>query len=202
MQSVTEIVLASASPRRCELLALLEIPFRVEPSRYHEMTPDAPVTLPDFVMDLAEGKAREVSDRLNARCVLAADTEVSLTQDIGMPLGKPRDAEDAARMLAALSGREHFVYTGVAWVPQEPDDVIHRACVVTRVRFRRLTDAMIARYIATGEPMDKAGAYGAQGYAAPFIESIEGDYFNVVGLPLCEVGKLLERSGLQWGAIR
>ncbi len=198
------LILASSSPRRRELVALLGLPYVVVPSRYEEPpAPDTPVDLPEFVTRLALGKAREVAERmgreLNAGAVvLGADTLVAPDDaEVGVPLGKPRDDEDARRMLRVLSGRTHRVYTGIALVTAS-SSAVHLAAVCTRVRFRALTDTMIADYVETGEPLDKAGAYGAQGYAAPFIESLEGDFFNVVGLPLCAVGRALEMIQSDW----
>ena len=122
--------------------------------------------------------------------IIAADTVVVLD---GAVLGKPRDEADAAEMLRALSGRSHSVFTGLC--------VLRGARLLShaeesRVRFRNLGEDEIARYIATGEPMDKAGAYGAQGIASVFVERLEGDFFNVMGLPLCALGKLLKQLGV------
>jgi septum formation protein len=202
------LILASASPRRRELIALLGLPFTVVPSRYEEPTaPTAPVALAELVTTLASEKAREVAARIGeAGLVLGADTLVTLSDGAqGIALGKPTDAPDACRMLRLLSGRAHVVHTGVALVRVSAEGAVSEprcAAVRTRVRFRELSDAMIADYVATGEPLDMAGAYGAQGYAAPFIEGFDGDFFNVVGLPLCEVGRLLERSGVEWWRFR
>ena len=199
------LALASASPRRRELFALFGLPYEVIPSRYEEPTaPAHPVSLAEFTLHLATEKAREVAARTPDAWVIGADTEVAL-EPVGSPLGKPQDAEDAARMLKTLSGRSHLVCTGVALLRVAASGATReplRVAVSTRVTFRPLSDAMIAAYVATGEPMDKAGAYGAQGYAAPFIERIEGDFFNVVGLPLCALGLLLEQTGLDWQKIR
>lgn len=197
------LILASASPRRRELLALLGLPFEIVPSRYEEpQEPLEPLSLSGFVTTLAGNKAQEVASRLSHGLVLGADTTVTLAEgDFGVPLGKPRDAEEARQMLRLLSGRVHVVHTGIALIHVDTEDkppFVVSASEATRVRFRPMTDAMIEGYIATGEPFDKAGAYGAQGYAAPFIEGFEGDFFNVVGLPLCAVGKLLEQSGFAW----
>ena len=123
--------------------------------------------------------------------VIAADTIVYLD---GVILGKPKDTADAARMLAALSGREHIVYTGVAVLRGGETRL---AAEHTAVRFRTLTPAEITRYIATGEPMDKAGAYGIQGRGALFVAHLDGDYFNVMGLPLCRLGQLLNELGVE-----
>jgi septum formation protein len=201
-----ELILASASPRRRELMGLLGIPFRVVASRYEEPpAPEQPVSLPDLVMELATKKAAEVAGRLGVGWVLGADTLVSTDENIGVPLGKPAGALDAIRMLGILSGREHFVYTGIAVIPpwqvsDRPRAI--RSVAKTAVRFRDLSPRMIEDYVATGEPLDKAGAYGALGFAAPFIERIDGDFYNVVGLPLCETARLLERCGLDWQSLR
>ena len=207
MTDSPRLILASVSPRRRELLSLLGLPFTVVPSSYEE--PPAPhhsVDLPAFVTELASNKARAVAQQESDAFVLGADTLVSLSLDrIGVPLGKPADAPDACRMLRLLSGAVHTVHTGVALFRTQPDGSLSAPLVTsvrTEVRFRALSEAMIADYVSTGEPLDKAGAYGAQGYAAPFIESFQGDFYNVVGLPLCEVGRLLEQSGLLWWQYR
>ena len=203
MTDFPRLILASASPRRRELLSLLGLPFTVIPSPYEEPSaPPYPVDLPAFVMDLARNKAHAVARIEPDALILGADTLVSLSvEPFGIPLGKPADAADACRMLRLLGGAVHTVHTGVALFRSLPDGSLTAplcAAVRTEVRFRVLSEAMIADYVATGEPLDKAGAYGAQGYAAPFIESFNGDFYNVVGLPLCEVGRLLERCGLHW----
>jgi len=201
------LVLASSSPRRRELLALLGVPFAVMPSRYVEpAAPDYPIHLGDFVSELAASKALEVAKRIEAGFVIGADTLVTVDEgDHGTPLGKPTGPEDACRMLGSLSGRTHQVFTAVAIVAAGDRSRQPRpACAVvrTRVTFRELTDTMITDYVSTGEPMDKAGAYGAQGYAAPFILRFEGDFYNVVGLPLCTVATLLEGLGMDWWRYR
>lgn len=188
-------------------MALLGLPYEVVPSRYEEPSPPAePVPLADFVISLARNKALEVAERIGDALVLGADTLVTLDEgENGVPLGKPVDAEDARRMLRLLAGRTHSVYTGVALLQAAEGRVISEplcTAVRTRVTFRELSETMIADYVATGEPLDKAGAYGAQGYAAPFIAGFDGDFFNVVGLPLCEVGRLLDRAGVAWWHFR
>ena len=164
--------------------------------------PVVSIDMPAYVMQLATNKAQEVASRMSSGLVLGADTLVTPDDsDWGVPLGKPADDRDALRMLQQLSGRTHRVYTGVAILTAGRNDwsAPHvTSAVCTRVRFRQLSETMILDYIATGEPRDKAGAYGAQGYAAPFIESFDGDFFNVVGLPLCEVGRLLETFDAAW----
>ena len=181
------LVLASTSPRRRELLGLLGLPFEVVGSGYDEAQVDpSAFAPPDYVTKLASGKAAEVASRLNAdTLVLGADTTVVLD---GAYLNKPQDAADARRMLRALSGRTHQVYTGLC--------LIHGANTLTafaetEVTFDTLPDALIAAYVAGGEPLDKAGAYGIQGEALSFIPGISGDYFNVVGLPLALLRGLL-----------
>lgn len=151
-------------------------------------------TLPpeELVKTLAAHKAREVK----ARCgpddlIVAADT---LVWNKGRVYGKPHTEQEAAAMLRALSGERHEVYTGVCVLRGERELT---AAERSLVRFRTLSEAEIAAYIATGEPMDKAGAYGAQGRAALFVEGIEGDFFNVMGLPLCRLGLMLRELGVE-----
>lgn len=207
-----ELVLASASPRRKELISLLGIPCLVEASRYEEPpAPASPVSLSNLVTSLALEKAMEVACRLQQEStpVVGADTLVTTSPcDIGVPLGKPKSDEDAVRMLRELSGRTHAVFTGIAVVvytrsgTDALQPLVISRCVRTEVTFRALSDSMITDYVRTREPMDKAGAYGAQGYAAPFIESFSGDFYNVVGLPICCLGKMLEELGFEWQAQR
>ncbi|MGX8698675.1 MAG: Maf family protein [bacterium] len=184
------LILASKSPRRTELLSLLGVPFTVVPSAHEE--PVNPALPPEAaVRHIALMKGREVAARQPESLVLAADTLVFLD---GAPLGKPRDPADAARMLRALSGREHLVITGIALLRAGAE---RTEAEVTRVRFRPMTEREIAWYVATGEPLDKAGAYGIQGRGAIFIEGIEGDYCNVVGLPLCRTARALAAEGCE-----
>ena len=178
------LILASASPRRRQLLEMLGIPVRVVPSHIPEVR--RPVETPvDYVERLAREKALSVPGRL----VLGADTTVVARDEV---LEKPLDAADALRMLRKLQGRTHQVVTSVALVA---DETLHQATDVTNVVFRRLDDAFLEAYIATGEPMDKAGAYGIQGYGAALVERIDGDFFSVMGLPIRLVLQLLERAG-------
>lgn len=188
------LILASASPRRRELLALLGLPFEVVPSQAQENDTAALMPVP-LVRALAAAKASDVLERIREAeaLVLGADTIV-VAEVGGAPviLNKPLDAADARRMLSLLSGTTHTVYTGLCLCfrragPGEKGDFwteVRQEVVATEVRFRALTPALIDAYIATGEPFDKAGAYGVQGYAASFVEAVYGDYFNVVGLPL------------------
>ena len=178
------LTLASSSPRRRQLLEMLGIPVRVVPSNIPEVR--RPVETPvDYVERLAREKALSVQGAL----VLGADTTVVVRDEV---LEKPLDAADALRMLKKLQGRTHQVVTSVALVAEER---IHQATDVTSVVFRRLDEEFLEAYVATGEPMDKAGAYGIQGYGAALVERIEGDFFSVMGLPLRLVLQLLERAG-------
>ena len=182
------LVLASTSPRRRELLGLLGLPFEVVGSRFDESLL-SPIGLPpaNYVTRLATSKAAEVAARLADpdAVVLGADTTVVLDGDV---LNKPANADDAVRMLRRLSGRTHAVYTGLCVLRGEAAQTAH---AVTEVTFDSLSDGTITAYVATGEPLDKAGAYGIQGAALAFIPRIQGDYFNVVGLPLTLLRGLL-----------
>lgn len=185
------LILASASPRRRELLRLLNVPFRVLPSAAPEPGFDGGDPA-GYVEDLARAKALEVAAmRRRPATVLGADTAVVLD---GRVFGKPRDAAAATEMLSALAGRTHHVLTGLALAGPEPGR-IETAVVRTAVTFRPLDPERIARYVATGEPFDKAGAYAIQGRGAVLIAGIEGCYFNVVGLPVSTVAELLRRRG-------
>ena len=183
------VILASQSPRRRQLLGQMGFSFTVRPARGEEL-PHPELTPAQLVEELARQKALEVSAEAEADdVVVAADTVVAID---GKVLGKPHDKVHAAQMLSALSGREHTVYTGVAVKRGETLLVEHEA---TQVRFRPLTEREIDLYIQTGEPMDKAGSYGIQGYGALLVEGIRGDYFNVVGLPICRLGRMLAQVG-------
>jgi septum formation protein len=194
-QNVTfppDIVLASASPRRCELLSRIGIRFAVEPSRVsEEVLPGE--TPEEHVVRLSRDKAREVAQRADVpgRWFIGSDTIVLRDDSI---LGKPRDAAEAAAMLRTLSGRRHRVLSGYAVFDRQSGATVSGA-VATAVRFKELTEEEIAGYIATGEPFDKAGAYAIQGIGVFMVLGIEGSYTNVVGLPLCEVVEVLERLG-------
>jgi septum formation protein len=178
------LTLASASPRRRQLLEMLGIPVRVVPSNIPEVR--RPVETP---MDYVERLAREKAMSVPGSLVLGADTTVVVRDEV---LEKPVDAADALRMLKKLQGRTHQVVTSVALVA---DEIVHQATDVTNVVFRRLDEEFLEAYVATGEPMDKAGAYGIQGYGAALVERIDGDFFGVMGLPLRLVLQLLERAG-------
>ena len=186
------LILASQSPRRRELLGLFRIPFAIRAADIDEaMDPSrSPV---DEVARVSRLKALAVS-REKGDVVIAADTIVVCE---GRVLGKPRDEADAFRILSLLSGRDHEVMTGMTVVR---DDAVLTHTEVTKIHFRELHPAEIRAYIATGEPMDKAGAYGIQGGAALFADQMVGDYYNVMGLPVCRLGMILRSLGLPiWG---
>jgi len=178
------LTLASGSPRRRQLLEMLGIPVRVVPSNIPEVR--RPVETP---MDYVERLAREKALSVPGNLVLGADTTVVVRDEV---LEKPIDAADALRMLRKLQGRTHQVVTSVAL---GADETVHQATDVTNVTFRRLDESLLESYVATGEPMDKAGSYGIQGYGAALVERIEGDFFSVMGLPLRLVLELLEQAG-------
>jgi septum formation protein len=184
------LVLASASPRRAELLAVLGIPFTIEPARVDEEAlteahrADAPAALG---VALARSKALDVAARRPGARVLGADTLVVLD---GTLLAKPADAAEARAMLARLSGRSHEVVTGVAVV--EPDGRVATGFEATVVTFARWSAAAVDAYVASADPYDKAGGYGIQGPAGAWVTRIDGCFFNVVGLPLARVRRLLE----------
>jgi nucleoside triphosphate pyrophosphatase len=190
MRTARKIILASASRRRAALLASAGIPVEPIPSGLpEEFRPDENVQ--ERVRRLAEAKARVVAGFTAERFFIGADTAVVCG---GEMMGKPRDGQDAARMLRKLSGGAHEVTTGVAIYDAERDR-LRMATVTTRVYVKRLRPEEISAYIETGCPFDKAGAYGIQGRAAYMVERIEGSYTNVVGLPLCETVEALVRAG-------
>ncbi|ADM71470.1 Septum formation protein Maf [Paenibacillus polymyxa E681] len=189
------IILASTSPRRKELLAFLRLPFEVVPSHADESTPES-WTPQQIVETLAARKAEAVVNTATqpkeAGLVIGSDTIVVLD---GSVLGKPADHADAVRMLTALQGRTHRVYTGVACIHTGTGEMLvrHRQ---TEVTMKPLSQEQIVAYVNTGEPSDKAGAYGIQGMGATLVESIQGCYFNVVGLPLSLLSDMLSDFGV------
>jgi septum formation protein len=183
------LVLASRSPRRAELLNAVGWPFvsivaGIDETRF----PDEDAVT--YVRRLAQTKALAVATKQIGRLVLGADTVVQIEGEI---LGQPVDSKDARRMLRLLAGKWHQVLTGVALVREGEDAKSIVDHEITRVRFAELSDEEIDWYVSSEEPMDKAGAYAIQGKAGPFIEEIQGDYFNIVGLPIRLVYKLLQR---------
>lgn len=186
-----KIILASQSPRRKELLERMGIKDfetispNVDESAFHGLPPE------ELVRHLSAEKAAAVAGRAGEDAiVIAADTVVALE---GAVLGKPADELDAFKMLSALSGVRHQVYTGVTVCRGGEKQTAHE---VTDVTFRELSEREIEDYISTGEPMDKAGAYGIQGYGALLIQGISGDYYNVMGLPVCRLSGMLARFGV------
>ena len=188
-QSIRPLILASGSPRRRELLAKMGYTFEI-------CTPDVDEHVSgharDIVHTLAQRKAHAAAAHYTDGVIIASDTLVSLD---GAPLGKPADAKEAHEMLTALSAREHEVFTGVCVLDARTGRSETRT-VRTGVTFRDITPGEIDAYIATGEPMDKAGAYAIQGGAAPFVAGLDGEYENVVGFPVVEVGEMLKDFGL------
>ncbi len=184
---MTQVVLASGSPRRRQLLELMGLSFRVSPTDADESLTDGEDPARS-AQELARRKALAAAAHWPQAVVIAADTLVAVD---GEPLGKPETPERAAAMLRRLSGREHEVLTGlcVAWRGS-----LRCTCERTLVRFEPLSDAEIDRYVRTGEPMDKAGAYGIQGRAGVFVSGIRGCYYNVMGLPLARLKALLTET--------
>ena len=178
------LILASGSPRRKALLSGMGYAFEI-------FAPDVDEHVEgharDIVHTLSQRKARAAAEHFDDALIIAADTLVSLD---GLPLGKPSDEADARHMLKALSGREHEVFTGVSVIDAATGRMVSRVAR-TGVRFRALNDRQIDAYIATGEPMDKAGAYAIQGGAGAFVEGLDGSFENVVGFPVEDVAELL-----------
>ncbi len=185
------VILASASPRRRELLALIGISHEVMPADVDEtqLAEERPAV---YAERLARAKAHKLAEAHPDAVVIGADTIVVVD---GAVLGKPTDPADAARMLRILSGRSHFVQTAVA-VARGPR--MESAVETVGVTFRVLSDHEIRAYVATGEPLDKAGAYGIQGYGATIIERVDGDFFSVMGLGLHRLVVLLSRVGVRY----
>lgn len=185
------IILASASPRRKELLEMLGVKdLKIIPAKGEEIAPEG-VGPAELVMALASQKGHEVAEQCAAEdVIIAADTIVWHRDRV---YGKPRSRQQALDMLRALSGDRHQVFTGVSVIRNGVEEL---RCEMSYVRFRELTEDEIGAYVDSGEPMDKAGAYGAQGKAALFVRGIEGDFFNVMGLPLCTLGEMLKQQGV------
>lgn len=185
-------ILASASPRRKELLEQIGVKFDILPATGEEaITKELPG---EVVMELAKQKAEEVAKTAGADAlVLGADTVVAYE---GKILGKPQDEADALRMLTMLSGKEHEVYTGVALIDNR-DQSMENFFERTKVTMYPVSEEEIRDYIASGEPMDKAGAYAIQGLGAKFIQKIEGDYNNVVGLPIGRIYQEIKRKSIE-----
>ena len=183
------LILASQSPRRRELLSMLGLDFTIITADIDE-TMNPALSIEDAVAEVCGRKAAAIGSSHPGDLIIAADTIVVLEDRI---LGKPHTEAEAKAMLRSLSGRHHTVMTAFSlWKNGTADTHVEK----THVHFRELTDEEIAAYVATGSPMDKAGAYGIQGYGALLVEGIEGDYSNVVGLPVCRLGRMLARFGV------
>jgi septum formation protein len=188
---IPRLILASQSPRRAELLSRLGLDFEVRPAAIDETYIDHEMPA-DHAERLAREKAIAVARQEPDALVIGSDTIVILDSDV---LGKPRDADGALAMLMRLSGRDHEVFTAVAVIRGgRTESALERV----RVRFRRLDRSECQAYVATGEPMDKAGAYGIQGFGSALVESIEGDYFAVMGLPVVRTLELIRRHGWKY----
>lgn len=187
------IILASASPRRKDLLIQAGIPFEIHPSNIDENTDGLSGTPEQIAEFLAHMKANDVAKKISEGLVLGADTIVVLDSEI---FGKPNDAEDARKMLEKLSGRVHKVITGIALIDSKTG-LCRIGHEVTKVKFAQITSDEIEKYIKTGEPFGKAGAYAVQGFGALLVEKIDGCYTNVVGLPLMRLKKLFKEFKLE-----
>lgn len=174
-----KIILASKSPRRKWLLEQVGLDFEVIPSNFEENIEGLKFSR-ELIENLAYQKAKEVADRLSEGLIIGADTIVILKNNI---LGKPKDKEDAKRMLEMLSGKTHKVLTAVCVIDKDEDKTLINSCI-SKVTFKKLAKEEIEAYIQTKEPMDKAGSYGIQAYGSLFVEKVEGCYNNIVGLPL------------------
>lgn len=187
-----KLILASASPRRKQLLNKIGLNFTVEPS-YIDEKPNYDMDFGPLVADMAFQKAMSVAKKHNQGLVLGADTIVVLEQDI---LGKPATMEEAKEMLSRLSGQWHSVFTGLSLVNATSKGYLNDF-EESRVKFKNLDSSEIQNYIKTNEPMDKAGAYAIQGKGALFVEKIEGDYYNIVGLPLFKLNCMFTQFGFE-----
>lgn len=187
-----QIILASASPRRQELLKqLIGDNFRVYSSSYMEST--YPGLLPEeLVLRHSTGKARDVAKHFNSGLVISADTSVLFNGEL---MGKPKSSEEAEKMLKLLSGQRFLVITGLTVLDLDSGTEINEL-ESTTVWMDEISNEQISAYVRTGEPLDKAGAFAVQGKGAAFVKRIEGDFFNVVGLPLFRLGKILQKSGV------
>lgn len=181
------IILASASPRRAEILNQLGLKFQVVPSDISEVIPKVSASPENLVTELALHKASDVAGKLEQGLVIGADTLVVLGDII---FGKPSNPDEAVKILGALNGKTHSVYTGIAMI-QVSTGRTEIGYSETKVKFRKASQEEIQSYVATGEPLDKAGAYGIQGKGGVLVEGIEGCYFNVVGLPVSKTTEML-----------
>ncbi|MCX7774164.1 MAG: Maf family protein [Clostridia bacterium] len=192
-----KLVLASASPRRIELLKQIGLQFDIRPANINEDAKDYSDT-GKYAMEMSRQKAMVVAEALHKEAaketfVLGADTVVGIDEHL---LGKPADQDDVRRMLLLLEDRWHEVTTGITLVKADTLETITEK-EVTRVKFSTMPKGFIDRYIASGEPFDKAGSYGIQGFGGLLVERIEGDYFNIMGLPLFRLSRMLENQGFE-----
>ena len=189
-----QIILASGSPRRKELLELIGVEFKIITSNKEEVITS---TNPEEVVkELSMMKAEDVAEVVTGPAIiLGADTVVAHG---GRILGKPKDKEDAFRMIRSFAGEDHYVYTGVCIIKKEADGSVKKISFAegTKVTVYPMSDEEIERYVASGEPMDKAGAYAIQGLFAPYIKGIEGDYYNIVGFPIAGIYQRLKNEGI------
>ena len=192
MHKTRKIILASASPRRKELLALTGLKFEVDPGDYKE---DMNLKLGphELARFLSLEKAKSAAGKYGNAIIIAADTFVIIREQI---LGKPHTREEARRMLLLLEGRTHSVITGFTVLDTDTGKKLSRS-VETKITFKKLTGLEIDAYIKTKEPLDKAGAYAIQGLGSVLVKRIDGDYFNVIGLPLCALSESLKDFGIQ-----
>ncbi len=183
-----KVVLASASQRRQELLKRIVDDFEIKVSAFNEDIIPFNGKPHEYVMELALGKANDVAEKCNEGVIIGCDTIVTLDNEV---LGKPRSEKEAVKMLEKLSGRSHEVYSGIAVIHKESGEILQDFCV-TKVEFSDINREEILEYVKSGDPLDKAGAYGIQGKAGVFVQKIEGDYYSVVGLPLNKLYKMLK----------
>jgi len=186
-----KIILASASPRRKEILEITGLKFSVCSSDYEEDL-DLPLKPHKLARFLSLRKAEAVAHKHKGAIIIAADTFICFKNRL---FGKPHSREEAEKMLRLLNGKVHSVITGYSVIDMQNDQIVSRS-VATKVYFRKLTEGEINAYVRSGEPLDKAGAYAVQGLGAVFIEKIEGDFFNVMGLPLCALTESLKKFGV------
>ncbi|MBP3595427.1 MAG: septum formation protein Maf [Lachnospiraceae bacterium] len=189
-----QIILASGSPRRKELLELIGVEFKIITSNKEEVITS---TNPEEVVkELSMMKAEDVAEGVTGPAIiLGADTVVAHG---GRILGKPKDKDDAFRMIRSFADEDHYVYTGVCIIKKEADGSVKKISFAegTKVTVYPMSDEEIERYVASGEPMDKAGAYAIQGLFAPYIKGIEGDYYNIVGFPIAGIYQRLKNEGI------
>ena len=189
-----QVILASGSPRRKELLELIGVDFKIITSNKEEIITSS--NPEEVVKELSKMKAEDVAEQvLGPALILGADTVVAYNGEI---LGKPKDREDAIRMITSFAGKEHYVYTGVCIIKKEADGSVKNISFAegTKVAVYPMTKEEIERYVDSGEPMDKAGAYAIQGLFAPYIKEIAGDYYNIVGFPIAGIYQRLKEEGI------